>query len=107
MKFWMSSLLGCGGSKSRLQGQILDKPHEHTRHHTYFGHSLPNMATVFFASKKSWINLLLGHVGSRSWSLGQILENPCDHARGHIFVQNVLLHTILDEFGTGSHVVKM
>ena len=89
--------LGHVGSKTRLLGQISEKPCEHF--------------TVLIQSSQNFIRMLriiifrsslkLGHVGSKNRSLDQILEIPCVHSKRHSFdpkfmklCQNVNHHNI-------------
>ena len=77
----MSSLkLGHVRSKTRLQGQILGKPCEHSR-----GHCLEQKLMRFCQNvnpHKSKSSSKLGHVGSKTRSLGQFMKKPCVHPRG-------------------------
>ena len=82
-----NSKLGHVCSKTRSLGQILEKPCEHSRGHSFDSNVMKD--------------LKLGHVGSKTRSLGQILEKPCEHSRGHGFdlkiiklCQNVNHHNI-------------
>ena len=93
---WSNSKLGHVGSKTRLLGQILEKPFIHSRGHI-FDSKLIRMLMIIISRSNS----KLGHVGSKTRSLGQILEKPCVHSRGHRFdhkfiklCQNVNHHNV-------------
>ena len=59
------------GSKTRSVGQILEKPFEHSRGHSF--------GPIFIGN---WSKLYLDHRGSKTRSVGQIMEKPCEHSRG-------------------------
>ena len=71
------------GSKPRSVGQIMEKPCEHTRDHSFgpiFIHLL-RMIILTISQKSSNMD----DVGSKTRSVGQIMEKPCEHSRGHSF----------------------
>ena len=95
------SKLGHVGSKTRLLGQISEKPCVHSR-----GHSFDSKFTKLYQNVNDYnikifrSSLKLGHVGSKTRSLDQILE-ICVHSKRHIFdpkfmklCQNVNDHNI-------------
>ena len=70
-------------SKSRSQGQILEKSCVHSGGHIF---SLIIMKLgQNFVLLKSHMSLKMGHVRSKCRSVGQILAKPCVHSRDHIF----------------------
>ena len=88
------------GSKIRLLGQILGKPCENSRGHSFDPKFMKKYVRklIIILSRSS---LKHGNVGSETRLLGQILEKPCVHSRGHSFkprfmklYQNVYLRNI-------------
>ena len=99
-------------SRTRSQGQIVEKPHVHCIGHSFspIVMKLGQNICLFEISDKL---KKMGHVGSKTRLLDQILKNACIHTRGHIiclilikFGENVCLNEIFDEFENGSCWVK-
>ena len=93
------SKLGHVGSKTRLLGQISEKPCEHSRGHSFDSSSQNFIRMLTIIILRS--SLKLGHVGSKNRSLDQILEIPCVHSKRHSFdpkfmklCQNINHHNI-------------
>ena len=77
------SKLGHVNSKTRSQGQIIEKPCVHSRGHSFdqkFMRLCQNVILIKFRS-----SLKLGHVGSKTWLLCQIVEKSFGHQRGNNF----------------------
>ena len=72
-----SSNMGDIGSKTRSVCQIIEKPYEHSR-----GHSFGRKMIILTISQSS---SNMGDVGSKTRSVGQIMKKPCEHSRGHSF----------------------
>ena len=96
--------LGLVGSKTRLLGQILEKPCVSSGGHSF---DLKFMKLCQKVSSK------LGQVWSKIRLPGQILEKPCVHSRGHScnpkFMKlclNVNHHNIQVRIETGSCWIK-
>ena len=71
--------LGHVGSKTRSLGQILEKPCELSRGHSF--HSKVRMLIIIISRS----SLKVGHGGLKTRSLGQILEKPCVLSKRHSF----------------------
>ena len=78
-----NSKRGHVGSKSKSQGQIIEKPFVASRGQS-FDPKLCNFARMIILIK-SKSRLKLDHVASKTRLLDQIIEKPCVHSRGHIF----------------------
>ena len=107
MKSLTSLKMGHVGSKTRLLGQILEKPCVCSTNHI--------LSRIFMKLDE---DLCLDEISnelekwsccSKTRSLGQILEKPCVHCRGQIvspiiirLVQNVCLDEISEESQNGS-----
>ena len=70
--------LGHVGLKTRLLGQILEKPCVYSRVHSFdpWFINYVRMSIIIISRSSS----KLGHVGSKTRSLGQILEKPSVHS---------------------------
>ena len=97
-----SSNMGHAWSKTRPVGQIIEKPCEHSRGHSF--------GPIFIKLSQDQIWIILGQ---KSRSVGQIIEKPNDHSRGHSFgpifiklAQNDHLDNISVKFEYGSCWVK-
>ena len=90
--------MGHLGSKTRSVGQIIEKPCEHFRGHSF------GPVFIKLGQDRIWIML-----GPKTRSVGQIIEKPCEHFRDHslcpIFIklaQNNHLDNISVKFKYGS-----
>ena len=72
------------GSKPRSVGQIMGKPCEHSRGHS-FGPIFIKLAQNDHLDNISVKFEYGDDVGSKTRSVGQIMEKPCEHSRGHSF----------------------
>ena len=103
--------MGHVGSKTRLQGLILEKPCVLSRGYI-FSPIIMKLGQNVRLDKIS-DEFEMGHYGCKTRSLGQILEKPCVRSRGHIFSpiiikhgQNVCLDEISNILKNGSCQVK-
>ena len=106
----MSLKMGHVGSKTRLLGQILEKPSVRSRGHIFSPIIMKRGQNVCLNEISEGEN---GSCGVKTRSLGQILEKPSVRSNGHIFSpiimksgQNVCLDRISDEFENWSCQVK-
>ena len=102
--------MGDIGPKTRSVGQIMEKPCEHSRSHS-FGPifiqlaqndhldniylSKLNMGHVWSKTRsvgqiKTLSRWIMDHVGPKTRSVGQIMEKPGEHSRGHSFGPNFI-----------------
>ena len=75
--------LGHVGSKTRLLGQILEKPSVPSRGYSFDLKFMDYLRMLAIIMPRS--GLKLGYVGLKTRLLGKILEKPCVHSRGHSF----------------------
>ena len=61
-------------AKIRSVGQIMEKPCEHSRGHSF--------GPIFIELGQDGIWII---PGQKSKSVGRIIEKPCEHSRGHSF----------------------
>ena len=73
------------GSKTRLPGQILEKPCVLSRGHSFDPKFMELCQKVNPHKNISRSRSKLGHVESKTRVRGQIVEKPCEHFRGHSF----------------------
>ena len=98
--------MGHVGSKTRSAGQIIEKPCEHSRGHS-FGPIVIKLAQNDHLDNIS-IKFEYGLCRVKTRSVCQILKKPCAHSRGHSFgpifiklAQNDHLDNILVKFEYG------
>ena len=71
--------MGDIGSKTRSVGQIIEKPCEHSRGHSF--------CPVFIELGQDRIWIMV--IGSKTRSVGQIIEKPCEHSERPQFWSNL------------------
>ena len=80
--------MGHVGSKTRSQGQILEKPCVLSRGHI-FSPMIMKLGQIV-CLMKTRTSSKMGHVGPKTRSLGQILEKLCVCSISHIFSPKIM-----------------